>query len=221
MIANIIIIIAALFILPWFLFYEKGEIHKGMVPTKLVISVLFIVAVNVQPHPIPGYYRFLLTGMIFCAGGDLFLALPQKSMFMSGLISFLIGHVFYIAAFFYAAQLNLWTWVGTAIIIIVSGWIYVWLRPHLGKMNLPVIIYILVITAMVSGAFSILGDSRITLDGRLMVFAGGILFYVSDIFVARHRFLKKEFLNRMIGLPVYYTGQFVLAFSIGWLAYIY
>ncbi|MCJ7773922.1 MAG: lysoplasmalogenase, partial [Desulfobacterales bacterium] len=175
MFTNIVIIIVAAILLPWFLFYEKGEIHKGMVPTKLILSLLFIYAVNVQPHPIPGYFRFLLTGLIFCAGGDLFLALPQKRMFIAGLVSFLLGHVFYIAAFFHVAQINPLTWVGSALAVIASGWVYVWLRPHLGKMNLPVIIYILVITAMVAGAFSILGDSRIRLAGRILVFAGAFL----------------------------------------------
>ncbi|MBW1642065.1 MAG: lysoplasmalogenase [Deltaproteobacteria bacterium] len=220
MITNVVIIVLVAILLPWFLFYEKGEIHKGMVPTKLILSLLFIAAVNVQPHPIPGYFRFLLTGLIFCAGGDLFLALPQKSMFMTGLVSFLIGHVFYIVAFFHAAQLNAWTWIGTVLAVIASGWVYVWLKPHLRKMNLPVIIYILVITAMVSGAFSILGDVRINLAGRILVFTGAFLFYISDIFVARHRFFKKEFLNRLIGLPLYFTGQFILAFSIGLLSYV-
>lgn len=220
MIINIIIIIIALILLPWFLFYEKGEIHKGMVPTKAILSLLFILAVNVQPHPIPKYFVFLLTGLIFCAGGDLFLALPQKKMFMTGLVSFLIGHIFYIAAFFHAAQVNLLTWAGTGAAVIAGGCVYMWLRPHLGKMNIPVILYILVITVMISGAFSILGDSRIYPTGRVLVFAGAFLFYISDIFVARHRFMKKEFLNRLIGLPLYFTGQFILAFSVGMLRYI-
>jgi len=220
MLANIVIIIMVAILLPWFLFYEKGEIHKGMVPTKLILSLLFIVAVNLQPHPLPGYFRFLLTGLIFCAGGDLFLALPQKSMFMAGLASFLLGHVFYIAAFFHAAQLNLLTWTGSGLAVLASAWVYRWLRPHLGKMNAPVIIYILVITAMVAGAFSILGDYRINPAGRVLVFAGAFLFYISDIFVARHRFIKKEFFNRLIGLPLYFAGQFILAFSIGLLFYV-
>lgn len=220
MTSNVVIIVLAAILLPWFLFYEKGETHKGMVPTKLILSLLFIVAVNLQPHPIPGYFRFLLTGLIFCAGGDLFLALPQRSMFMSGLVSFLIGHVFYIAAFFYAAQLNVFTWTGTALAVIASGWVYVWLKPNLGKMTIPVLVYVLVITLMMAGAFSILGDLRMYLNGRILVFAGAFLFYISDIFVARHRFIKKEFMNRLIGLPLYFTGQFILAFSVGLLDYI-
>jgi len=61
----------------------------------------------------------------------------------------------------------------------------------------------------------VLGDSHLTLSGRIMVFAGALSFYFSDVFVARDRFLDKEFLNRLIGLPMYYTGQFLLAFSVG------
>jgi hypothetical protein len=49
----------------------------------------------------------------------------------------------------------------------------------------------------------------------MLVFSGALAFYVSDIFVARQRFLKTEFLNRLIGLPLYYSGQFMLAFSGG------
>ncbi|HDP24776.1 MAG TPA: lysoplasmalogenase, partial [Deltaproteobacteria bacterium] len=43
-------------------------------------------------------------------------------------------------------------------------------------------------------------------------------FYISDIFVARNRFVKQEFINRALGLPLYYLGQFLIAFSLGQLA---
>jgi hypothetical protein len=33
--------------------------------------------------------------------------------------------------------------------------------------------------------------------------------------VARNKFIRNEFLNRLVGLPLYYLGQFLLAFSIG------
>jgi hypothetical protein len=51
----------------------------------------------------------------------------------------------------------------------------------------------------------------------MAAFGGALGFYVSDIFVARQRFLKTDFVNRLIGLPLYYGGQFLLAFSTGWL----
>jgi len=97
----------------------------------------------------------------------------------------------------------------------ISAWIYIWLRPHLGAMELPVLLYIIIITVMISGAWTVLGDIDLIRSGRIMVFAGAFSFYFSDVFVARDRFMKREFLNRLIGLPLYYFGQFLLAFSVG------
>jgi len=136
-------------------------------------------------------------------------------MFLFGLIFFLIGHIFYIFGFFYVVQVSHWTGLGLLTVLAISVWIYFWLRPHLGSMNAPVILYIIIITIMFSGAWSILGDSNLAQPGRIMIFIGACSFYFSDIFVARDRFLRKEFLNRLIGLPMYYTGQFLLAFSVG------
>jgi uncharacterized membrane protein YhhN len=127
----------------------------------------------------------------------------------------LIGHLFYVFGFFYLTQVSLWTWAGSLVVVALSSLIYFWLKPHLGPMNTPVLFYIIVITIMVAGAWSVLGDSNLKISGRLLVFVGACSFYCSDVFVARDRFLKKEFFNRLIGLPMYYTGQFLLAFSVG------
>ena len=209
------IIVSAVILLAGLLNFEKHDNKNGLIPAKVALSLLFVIAVIIQPHPFPYFYYFLLAGLIFCLAGDVLLALPQKMMFLLGLISFLIGHVLYVIAFFGVAGINQWTLAGTLVAVVTSGWVYMWLRPHLGAMNGPVLVYIVVITVMLSGAWSVLGDSRLTLTGRVMVFGGALLFYFSDIFVARERFLKSEFLNRLTGLPMYYTGQFLLAFSVG------
>lgn len=212
---NVLIVLLATILLPLLLYYQSKEKHLYMLLFKTPLSMLFILAVLVQPHPIPAYYYYLLTGLVFCFGGDFFLALPQRKMFLLGLVSFLIGHLFYIPAFITVAQTNILTWIGTIMVIAISGGVYFWLRPHLGDMKVAVIFYVIVITIMVSCAFSLLGDSSLNRPGRIVAFAGAICFYFSDIFVARNRFVKKDFLNRLIGLPMYYTGQFLLAFSVG------
>ena len=210
-----LIILLSIILLGTLLFFEKQGNHRSILPVKTSLSLLFIITALVQAHPLPGYYYLLLIGLIFCLGGDVFLALPQEKMFLCGLVSFLLGHVFYVIAFFSVTELNLWTWVGLGICLVLSGGIYFWLRPRLGSMNLPVLFYVIVITVMVVGACTVLGDSRLAQSGRLLVFWGAVSFYFSDVFVARDRFLKPEFLNRLIGLPLYYFGPFLLAFSVG------
>jgi uncharacterized membrane protein YhhN len=214
---NTLIILLALILLPTLLWFEKKVDRKGMLPTKTALSLLFIVAALVQPHPTGRYYGLLLAGLIFCLGGDVFLALPQKKMFLLGLISFLIGHVFYVLAFISVAHMTGWVWIGYAITIGISVVVFLWLKPHLGTMTIPVLFYVVVITAMVCAALTVYGNPLLREAGRNMVLAGAIAFYFSDLFVARDRFLKNEFINRLIGLPLYYLGQFLLAFSVGFL----
>ena len=214
---NTVIIIAAAVLLAGLLFFEKNENQKGKLPTKTILSCLFILTALLQPHLFSEYFYILLIGLIFCLGGDVFLALPQQRMFLFGLVSFLLGHVCYVICFFYVADLNPWTWGGGAIGLAISGLVFFWLRPHLGTMLVPVIAYIIVITAMVIGAFTVLGDTRLPSTGRFLVIFGAVSFYISDLFVARDRFLKTEFSNRLLGLPLYYTGQFLLAFSVAYI----
>jgi uncharacterized membrane protein YhhN len=93
--------------------------------------------------------------------------------------------------------------------------VFLWLKPHLGTMLGPVIAYIVIISAMTISAAALKSGPRLDSAAGTLVFAGALLFYASDIFVARHRFVKKEFLNRLVGLPLYYAGQFMIAFSTG------
>ena len=215
---NFLIVVFAAVLLVGLLSCEKRELQKPKLAVKTTLSALFIFAAVVQFHPVPLYYRFLLIGMIFCLGGDVFLALPGKKMFLFGLVSFLLGHVFYTVAFFYTAGFNQWAGIGLVISALAGAGVFLWLRPHLGSMKIPVIFYILVISAMVVGAWSVVGAGELKSVGRMAAFGGALGFYVSDIFVARQRFLKAEFVNRLIGLPLYYGGQFMLAFSTGWLS---
>jgi uncharacterized membrane protein YhhN len=215
---NLWIVVCAAVLLAGLLYCEKKEILKAKLAVKTALSALFILTAVVQPHPMGSYYRFILVGLIFCLGGDVFLALPPEKMFRWGLVSFLSGHVFYVVAFLYVAGINSWTFIGLSISVIISGGVYIWLRPYLESMKIPVLCYIIVITAMVVGAWTVLASGELAIAGRVLVFIGALGFYFSDIFVARQRFLKAEFFNRLMGLPLYYGGQFMLAFSVGWLA---
>jgi len=68
---------------------------------------------------------------------------------------------------------------------------------------------------MASGAWAVFWKSSFQIYGRAFILAGSLCFYVSDVFVARDKFIKEEYQNQLLGLPLYYGGQFLLAFSIG------
>jgi uncharacterized membrane protein YhhN len=91
--------------------------------------------------------------------------------------------------------------------IAVGGGALVLLWPHLGSLRIAVIAYVATIIAMTIAAIALVHDNpRFTL--------GAAVFFMSDLAVARERFVVKSFTNKAFGLPVYYAGQLLIAWSL-------
>jgi len=212
---NVLIIILGIILLFGLLYYEKKNDRKPLLIVKSILSLLFVMTALLQPHLFPAYYHTLFIGLIFCFIGDVCLALPQEKAFMGGLIAFLIGHILYIFSFSSLIQIDQWISGLSFYLFGISALIFLWLRPHLKSMLIPVLLYIVVITVMLSGAWAVFLKSSFQTSGKTLLLAGSLCFYFSDVFVARDKFIKEEYRNRLLGLPLYYTGQFLLAFSVG------
>ncbi|MDA8140009.1 MAG: lysoplasmalogenase [Desulfobacteraceae bacterium] len=210
-----IILIVSAILLIFLLMAEKKENFKGRLIFKPLLSVLFVIVAGLGPWPMPTYAAWVLAGLVLSWFGDFFLIFQSDKMFLSGLISFLLGHVCYALGFFLHGQWGLLSAAGLAGMLVLGAVIFNWLRPHLGQMTGPVIGYILIISAMVGGALALFSAPQAATAGRWLVLCGAQLFYASDIFVARDRFVKPGFDNRLIGLPLYYAAQFLFAFSVG------
>ncbi len=212
----IYIIFAAGPLLAGLLYASRQESIFGELLTKPLLSVLFVVTAVIQPHMDTPYYSLVLTGLILCLIGDVCLIFSAgKKLFAAGLGVFLAGHVMYAASFAPLGVFGPLAWTAALLCLGVSVAVYRWLRPHLGNMRIPVTAYIVIITAMVIFAAGLMNNSGLDPGARALVFGGALLFYFSDIFVARQRFVTKAFVNRAAGLPLYYAGQFMIAFSTG------
>ncbi|MBW2263129.1 MAG: lysoplasmalogenase [Deltaproteobacteria bacterium] len=215
---NLAIIAAAIVLLAVLLFFERKNAFLGRLVTKTSLSSLFVAAAFLQPWEAGGYFSFLAAGLVLCLVGDVCLALPGEKSFMAGLVSFLLGHVMYIVAFFLVTDVGLWAAGGSVVVFAASIGVFMWLRPHLGDMKIPVLVYVLVISVMLTAAWSVFMESGVGSDGRLLVLVGAVMFYLSDITVAMDRFVKDRFSNKLVGLPLYFGGQFLLAFSAGYVS---
>jgi uncharacterized membrane protein YhhN len=165
------------------------------------------------------FATWIMAGLILGAIGDVFLMFDHPRAFLGGLGSFLLGHVAYVIAFHHAVPIDHWAeggLLGIAIAVAVIGAIilrYLW--PRLGTMRGPVVAYILVISTMLVGGIAVaVRENVLSQDARVLAAAGAAAFYASDLAVARERFVSKGVWNRIIGLPVYYGAQLLIAWSI-------
>ena len=152
----------------------------------------------------------LLIGLVLSAVGDVALISRDKRAFLLGLVAFLSLHVAYVVAFLAlgVAPLGL---VALLPVGAMAAVVWRWVGSRAGKLARPVAAYIAVISAMVVAASMALAHSPGT--GRGVLFVAAVLFYLSDLCVARDRFVQRAFVNRLIGLPLYYAAQ--LLFPLG------
>jgi uncharacterized membrane protein YhhN len=176
---------------------------------KPVASAGFLVLGWSRLEPGHPYSAWVLLALLLCFAGDLLLMLRRG--FLPGLVSFLLGHLAYVVAFSVLLLPRSWPAVWSLPPLVVSTVAAVWLSPHLGRLRLPVVAYVAVITVMVWGAVAV----TVAGHGPWFLAAGAILFYLSDLAVARDRLVTKAFGSRTWGLPAYYLGQFLLALTVG------
>jgi uncharacterized membrane protein YhhN len=149
-----------------------------------------------------------LVALVFCALGDLLL-LPNgaKRAFLLGLFAFLLGHVGFLVAFVTAGV----SWGACALALLglvpITALVLRWLLPHVKvPMKVPVLLYVTAISLMVaSAAGSVVGG------GPVLGLIAAVAFFLSDLAVARERFVTDTVLNKLWGLPLYFGAQLAFA----------
>ncbi|HEY0375362.1 MAG TPA: lysoplasmalogenase [Pyrinomonadaceae bacterium] len=188
--------------------YQKRRLtHYLFKPLTVVLIVLIALQ---SKHPASPFYRqAIIAGLVFSLAGDIFLMLPGDR-FVPGLVSFLFAHVFYVAAFTYESggALSFWTLVP----FLLYGCLMLRvLWPHLGKMKLPVLIYMAAILAMgwTAAGRRLLTEQR----GSLLAFLGALLFIASDSALALDKFRGRFRSAQLLILSTYFAAQWLIALS--------
>lgn len=149
------------------------------------------------------YGALVVAGLGLSAVGDALLLSTAERAFLAGVGAFLLAHLAYAAAFAPGVRISP---VAAAVLAVAGSAVLAWLWQRLGTMRLPVLVYTAVISLMLLYGLG---------TARPLVPWGAALFYLSDLSVARDRFVSPGLANRMIGLPMYYAAQVLLALSTG------
>ncbi len=192
---------------------EKWDHFTLRAVSKPIAALAFIVSawsLGAVFHGLAGH--ILLVGLVLGAIGDVLL-IPEDNgvIFKAGIASFGLSHVAYIAVFLTLGASPLG--IATLLVGVPLGWrIWVWLRDTAGKLRRAVAGYIIIIVLMVASACGALIIEP-TNPGRQVLLAAAVIFFLSDLCVARQRFSVKDVRNRYVGLPLYFGAQ--LLFGLG------
>lgn len=228
-------LVVELFCVPWYLKALWPEKCRKSLILKMVCSTMFVSVCVLSMFIADNFSRYALTmlvGFVFGWIGDYFLhAKPSNAYFVTGFISFLIGHIIYIVAFVKATPViapdyKLFNGVEIAVIIGIvtllmaaAEVVKVKFSPSVVKVG--VIIYLLAINSMVVRA-AVLGYSyyktgaEFGIVALLLLGIGATAFLLSDITLGIIIFggRKKNYPIKIFNIITYFWGQVMLASSI-------
>ena len=179
----------------------------------VLISIFFYLSV------MDNYNRFAILiqlGFFFSWLGDILLMFEDDvpSFFIFGLIAFLLTHICYIFAFrksvtdskrpSYIKQKPLF-----AIPFILLGITIYWaLFPNLKELTIPVLVYTGVIVTMV--IFALNTKNAVTTVSYQLLFAGAMVFMISDTVLSFNKFLFPTSYAEVIIMSTYIAAQYLI-----------
>lgn len=168
------------------------------------------------------YCFTIMIGLVFCAAGDFFLRLDkagykiEPSFFILGLVSFLIGHIFFIIAFWLDGGNGLQLKWG----FILYGYVAIYVSYILN--NIPkedyilrggVTTYCIIIATMCHRSISLSYDAYPKVESTKYATYGSIFFVISDSLLAYNRFINPIPFDYLWVLGSYFLALVFLASS--------
>lgn len=182
-------------------------------PVSTLIVVGTLLVSFLEPSRNMMYSFCILAGLLFSLGGDIALMFEEKKKaFIAGIAMFLAAHVTYAAVFIYFGVLSPQDAVFAMLLCVSGVCVYKLIQDKLYALKIPVIIYIIIISIMVSRAYSAINSTVFGIGQALMIASGAMLFYISDVILALNQFYRPWKRNYVL-LAFYYSGQFLIALS--------
>ena len=153
----------------------------------IVISLIVFFLIN-SKHLRSNIRMLTILALGFSVLGDVLLLFVSVSeyFFISGLIAFLIAHIFYYLVFLKHRDKSKKPYGFIALLLVYAFGLFWFLKSGLNALLIPVILYMLVILAMATSAF--LRDKKVGANSYNLVFFGALIFMVSDSLLAFNKF---------------------------------
>ncbi len=168
-----------------------------------MLAIISIATLNVSSPPF--YQKMIVTGLIFSAVGDVLLIDSRR--FVQGLISFLLAHIFFIAAFYSIPNVPVAIFYLAYVVFFLSV-----LWKHLDRLKIPVLVYALALALM--SWFALSRFFELSDQKSFLAFLGSVLFVASDSLLAYNKFKTSFPYAEILILSTYFTAQWLIALSV-------
>ncbi|MFP4364910.1 MAG: lysoplasmalogenase [Spirochaetia bacterium] len=154
----------------------------------------------------------IIAALCLSAVGDVVLTLPRKYGFLPGVAFFFSAHILYVLVFHRLSAITYVDIVSSVVLVLVAVWFFRKIKDTLGRNTVPVVLYMIIISLMLSRAVGVSVNQEVSLLRSLFILIGAFLFYMSDIILAWNEFYK-PLKYHPFSMFLYYTGQIIIGIS--------
>jgi len=187
-----------------------GWLHLVFKPLALAIAIFFAARRAMAAGTVTRFDGLLLTGLAASLAGDVLLMGPA-TLFVPGLVAFLLAHLAYIALFSMGVGMFPRRGVLAATLLIGAGmYAFLWLGGLPAALRIPVAAYVVVIACMAAQAIGRAAVLHATDPSARWVAVGACFFMLSDSLLATNRFVTPLPLASLWVLGTYYAAQMLI-----------
>ncbi len=184
--------------------FDVQVLYLAAKPLLMITLALYFISAS---KGYPSWRVYVVIALVFSWAGDVFLI--SNDMFIAGLVSFLMAHVFYIIAYHKTGAASGKLRPLDIIKFILFGALLIWtIYPGLGGMLIPVLIYALLLLSMGVWAHKRRGATSAT--SFTLVATGAILFVISDGLIAVNKFAFEVPAERLLVMSTYIAAQYLI-----------
>lgn len=155
-------------------------------------------------------FFLIIAALLFSWGGDVLL--QMEGLFIPGLVSFLLAHIFYIIYFTKTGKakkglVQQKPVIALAVLLYII--LFLWLLfPYLNSLKIPVTVYGITIGSMLLLALNT--KHQLNNKTATLFITGAILFVLSDSVLAVNLFAYKHLLLSLVVMATYSAAQFLI-----------
>ena len=179
----LLVLAGMLSVLNWFTVARGNKALEYV--SKPAASIAFLAVAFTLDVPHDASWGWRIAALVLCLAGDVFLMLPRDA-FIPGLASFAVAQILFTVSFATGTTSSGRVMVGLVLAAVAAHFLsrrFVRAMRESGHADLvaPVVVYVIVISAMAVGAIA---------SGNPVAIAGAVVFMVSDSLIAETRFVQ-------------------------------
>lgn len=194
--------------------YEEYRIYTKTLLVPVLLITIYVTSVETKHKRSKALANL---AFFFCFLGDFFLlGDTNNTYFILGLIAFLLAHIFFVVFFYrlkkFSDKYRLFLFAAATLVFGYIGFLLflIWQGASRQSIQVPVIIYALILGAMLLTAVHTINNKSIKRLARNYFIPGALLFVASDSILAVNRFVASIQYGSIIVMITYAAAIFIL-----------